>query len=184
MTTEGFSIDLTLEEKSLLDKIELDALSLRGHEHAQRNGRLVIELIKSLVARRGIPEHRRRYFTDPDYYLGSRGRSRQQGFERNGRRGDDILSHPHFLAYLRYFLHGPNLPASVIGKFRQAVLDCGDVTSGDIDPLSKVARQLVRTYRLVPKKAADEFYKLSLEFDIDPDTAAFFHNAVRQVRFA
>ena len=63
----------------------------------QRNGEAVCALMKSLIARKVIPELRVKWFTDPAYFPGGRGKSRQQVFERNGCRGEDIFRHPHFL---------------------------------------------------------------------------------------
>jgi hypothetical protein len=79
---------------------------------------------------------------------GSRRKSRQQMFEHNGCRGKDIFRHPRFLDYLRMFLYGANLPEPVIVQFRQAVNDCGQVSSSDIAPLGKKARAACRAMRM------------------------------------
>src|SRR6266545_4467194 len=96
--------ELTASEKDLLAGITFNPHALREHEADIRNGDAVNTLMKSLIARNAIPPQRVKYFLDPTYYDGGRGKSRKQVFERNGCTGEDIFRHPHFLEYLRYFL--------------------------------------------------------------------------------
>lgn len=182
MSHSTFTIDLNAAEQDLLREIELDALALQGHEAVRRNCDLAAQLMELLIARNAIPSHRVSYFTDPDYYVGGRGSSRQQIFERNGTSGRDIFRHPHFLAHLRYFLHGPDLPAPVIAAFADRIEDCGPVTSGDIQPLSQLARELTRRHRLEPRKAAEEFFRLALEHGLSPGQARPIRDSVQAVR--
>ena len=49
------------------------------------------ELMESLLERDAIPLARRKFFSDPDYYVGGHGRSRLQTFEKNGTRDSSIL---------------------------------------------------------------------------------------------
>lgn len=182
MNERGPDIELTDAEKALLATINFDALKLRGPDDARRNGSAVRDLVKSLAARRAIPEHRRRYFTDPRYYPGGYGRSRQQDFEKNGRYGDEVLVHPHFLEFAWYFLHGANLPAGAVEEFSAAVKSCGTVTSSDVIPLGKTARQIARRYRLEARKASEEFHKLAIDCGIDIGYAVFIRDAVRKMR--
>jgi hypothetical protein len=167
----SFTIDLTDGERLLVEQIEFDPHAIRGPEHAQRNGELVSELMKSLAARSGVPEHRRSYFTDPDYHVGGRGSSRKAIFERHGCHGRAIVEHPDFLRHLRFFLYGANLPSHTTAAFRAAVNDCGMVTSSDIVPLGVTARSLARGLRLSPDEAREEFFKLALDCGLSPDTA-------------
>ena len=67
----------------------------------------------SLLKRKAVPEVRIKYFTDPEYNLSDRRKSKQQIFEQNGTRGTDIFSHPDFLKYLKYFIHGADLPTTL-----------------------------------------------------------------------
>jgi hypothetical protein len=171
---------LTQAERELLEAISFDLPD--GYQAAQHNGEAVCALMKSLIARKGIPELRVKWFTDPAYFPGGRGKSRQQVFERNGRRGEDIFRHPHFLEYLWTFLYGANLPAPVIAQFRQDVKDCGQVTSGDIAPLGKKARAIARAHGLPAHDACEEFYKLALECGIWHSYAEHIRDAVKQMR--
>lgn len=175
-------IALTDEEKAVLATINFDALTLRGPDDVQRNGHAVRDLMKLLAAKGAIPEQRKRYFTDSRYYAGGRGRSRQQVFESNGRYGDAILSNPHFLEYAWYFLYGAKLPENAINEFRTAVKRCGDVTSSDVIPLGKTARQIARSHGLEVREASEEFYKLALDCGIDVSYAVFVRDAVRKMR--
>lgn len=70
------AIELIAEEQALLNTLKFDLDALDGHESFEANADRALALTKQLVARQGIPDHRRRYFVDPDYHLGGRGRSR------------------------------------------------------------------------------------------------------------
>jgi hypothetical protein len=142
----------------------------------------MLALTKSLIDRNAIPESRGRYLSDPDYNVSGRGSSRMDGFVRYGCRGDDILRHPHFLKYLRYLVFGPALPRNLIEAFAQAVNECGNVTSGDTEFLREKARSLVRSARLDPGIAAEEFYKLAIDVGLSADTANCVRIAVKQVK--
>ncbi len=177
-----FAIELTETERSICDQIEMDALKLRGPETANRNADSVMELLDLLDERSGIPQNRIAYFTDPEFNQGNHGRSRQQGFERNGCRGSEILRHPHFLKYLKYFLFGADLPSRVIASFVKTIDGCGTVSSGDITELSTEARRLTRLHRLESRTASDEFFKLAIDCDISPWMADSIRTSVRSVR--
>lgn len=182
MSADGMRIALTAEEQVVLGQIELDASAQHDYQRWRQNGEFVVTLINSLIDRNGIPAHRVRYFDDPIYNPGGRGKSRMDVFEGNGCRGEDIFRHNHFLKFLRYFLHGPILPAAIIAQFQQAVDACGMVTSGDVIPLSKQARDLVRAHRLDPDSASDEVFKLALETGLDPSDAEVMRRSVRQIQ--
>jgi hypothetical protein len=132
-------------------------------EHWNAVGEAALGLMKSLIARKAIPDVRSKYFTDQDFNVGGRGRSRAEIFEKNGTDGEAIFRHPHFLKYLRYFLYGPDLPPPVIEAFRQKIADMGLVTSSDIVPLGAFSRQLTRAHRLRGVDSAEEFFKLALD---------------------
>ena len=182
--SNAFQVPLTPDERALLDRIELDASRLEGHEHWKANAGLVVTLFHSLAERGGIPEHRRKCFTDPRYSVGRRRTSVLEDFERNGTRGEEIIRHPHFLNYLRYFLFGPDLPAPVIAAFQREVDEChGHITSSDITKLSAAARRIARAHRLEPSSASEEFFKLGLEHGLSPDYSQFLRNQVRAIRY-
>jgi hypothetical protein len=177
---ENASFPLQADEVELLAAINLDSVT---HVTYDKNGELVIQLVNKLLARKAIPQHRLRYFNDPEYSGVSRGRSWQQVFESNGTRGEEILRHPSFLKYLRYFIFGPDLPKSVIAAFTREVENCGNVTSGDAIPLSKFARKQARELRMNPHEADVEFYKLALDCGMSPDYAEYVKRAVRGIRY-
>jgi len=175
-------IELTEAEKSVLDEIELNGLALSGQEHALRNGELVDQLMQLLIARKAIPAARLSWFTESNYNIGGHGSSRQDIFERNGTKGKAILHHPNFLAHFRYFVHGPDLLSVIALDFQVRVAECGQVTSGDIVPLGKFARQQARANQLEPSKAAEEFFKLAIECGLSPESATSIRNQVRAIR--
>lgn len=176
-------IEFTPAEQKLYEQIELKALDLKDHVHAKRNGELTEQLMRLLIQRKvAIPQHRVHYFTHQDYFVEGRGKSRKEMFERNGTSGAEIFHHPHFLEYLRYFVEGPQLPGKLIEAFQAKVDECGSITSGDIVPLAKLARQLTREHALTPRDASEEFFKLALEHGLSPDWAVTIRNQVRSVR--
>lgn len=138
--------------------------------------------MRSLIARKAIPEARVRFFNDPEYNIGGHGRSRREVFEKNGTRGEEIFRHPNFLKHLHYFLLGARLQAGVVAAFEGMVAECGHVTSGDVVPLGAFARQQTRAYRLQPAEASEEFYKLALDLNLGQSYASAIRDAVRRAR--
>ncbi|MEM8579648.1 MAG: hypothetical protein AAF922_11505 [Pseudomonadota bacterium] len=116
----GYAIKLTNNESVILSGIELDQSAL-DHEQYKLQGPMVLNLLKSLSERNAIPEVRLRYWSDAEYQIGRLKASHKGLLERNGRHGDDIYTHPHFLKYLRYFLFGAQLPAGAITEFEEVV---------------------------------------------------------------
>lgn len=183
MTDPASTIELTAPEKEMLASLTFDPLSFKGnHEGFRRNADLAYCLTTSLVERKGILEQRVRYFTDPEYYPGGRGKSRQDSFVKHGNNHDETLRHPHFLKHLRYFIHGADLPAAIIRQYTDAVKDCGMVSSSDIPELGAKARNLARAHRLEGSAAADEFFKLSLDLGLSADQSARIRESVKQLR--
>lgn len=141
------------------------------------------ELMHSLLERNAVPLARRKYLSDPEYFVGGHGRSRLQTFEKNGTRGNEIFRHPHFLQYLRYFLYGPDLPKAVIEAFQKKVIACGSpFTGSDALEVAAFARGLTRSQGLDSNKAPEEFYKLALDCGLDAGDARVVRNSVMQVR--
>jgi hypothetical protein len=176
-----WAVSLEADETALLATIELDP-SRVVHQTVHQNGASVVALMGRLGSRKAIPEHRLKYFTDPHFSGVSRGKSHQQVFESNGCRGEDILRHVHFLQFLRYFLFGAALPPAAMVDFSERVRECGNVTSGDVDPLCKAAKRITRAYHLTPSGAAEEFYRLALDCHLSPDYADFVRKAVKSIR--
>jgi hypothetical protein len=176
-----FAIALSSDEQSLLSQINIDPRTLKAASDSRKNGEAVCLLMRALLHRNAIPSHRRNWFTQADCNPAGRCKSRQQVFEGNGTAGDDIFRHPHFLPYLKYFLFGPDLAHETIDRFRQAVADCGNTTSGDIGPLCGLARNLARQQR-AGRDLAEEFFKLALECGQDPFDAREVSDSVKRIR--
>jgi len=176
---EKYHLALTAEERASLAQIELHKMD---HAIYLANQSPLLSLIASLKKREAVPAHRLRYWTDPDYYSGRRKTSRRGNFERNGSRGDEVYTSPSFIPYLKYFLFGPDLPDNVIEAFVDQVGNPDWVTSGDITPMCKRARDLVREHRLDKTRASDEFFKLCLEIGLDLSYAQAVRDDVTGMR--
>jgi hypothetical protein len=175
-------ISLNSEEQMLFNEIEFDPLLLKNSDHARENGDAVFKLLKSLVQRKGIPQIRIRYFTDPEFNLGGRGRSKQEVFEKNGTSGEDIYRHPHFLYYFSYFLSGASLSSLVKEGFKQQVDRCGSITSGDISTLSNWVNQLTKSNKLDQGEGSEEFFKLAIECGINVSYSASIVKGIRKTK--
>lgn len=175
-------IVLEPDEQALFDQLEFDQAKVTVDTY-ETNAELALALFRKLSARGIIPEHRRRWFTDADCNPGGRGRSRMQRWAENGTRGDEVIRHPNFLAHLRYFVRGPDLPAAVIAEFAAEAERCGRITSSDIPMLSDAARTIARAHHLEPLEASNEFYKLALEFGLPPHRCVSFRDKVRAIRY-
>jgi hypothetical protein len=175
-------IPLTEAEKALLERVEFDALQIRGGpEQVKAVCSAARELTLSLLNRKAIPEHRVLWFTDPEHNIGGHKSSRKENFEQNAN-GADILAYVHFLPYLRYFIFGPQLPDAVVDRFGEVVKECGMVTSGDIIPLGDTAKRMTRDYCLNKHGAAEEFYKLALEHGMVDYEARSIRDRVKKSR--
>ena len=172
-------IELTDSELSLLGQIAFDWST---HDEIRASIMPMVALAESLLKRGAIPEVRKLYFTDPERNPSGRGRSRQQIFEGNGTSGPEILAHPHFLPYLRYFIYGPKLPSSIIEEFKQAASWSSYLSGHDVQELTSKAKAVVKQIGAEPHSTADEFHKLALECGAMPSTAATLRQSIRTVR--
>lgn len=172
-------IELTERETDLLDQIRFRNPS---HDELRASLMPMAALTESLLERGAIPEVRLLYFTDPARNPGGRGKSRQQVFENNGTSGTEIYAHGNFLKFLEYFIYGPALPPNIAAKFKEAMAFSGYLTYGDINDLAPAARATVRSARLNPHEAAEEFHKLALECGAMPSGAESIRKSVLAVR--
>jgi hypothetical protein len=172
------TFQLTPTETELLGKIKFEA---RTHDELRWSCSAASELTRLLIERRVIPEIRTRYFTEPEFNIGSK-KSRQQVFESNGTVRRAIFSHPHFLPYLRYFIFGPNLPTSVVVKYHDLAMASSYISGSDMPELLDVAKGAVRRFKLDPKAAAEEFFKLTLECGGDSGSARIIRDSVIRLK--
>lgn len=175
-------VKLTEDEQRLYDATCWDTVKWMNEEWDHRFAHMdrVAELAESLFSRKVIPQHRLDYFLEPDQNAGGYGRSRKQVFESNDTSGREILRHPHFVPYLKYFIFGPDLPESTIDGFTRIIEDdCG--TSGMVlDEICAYVRKEVREKNL-SLDAPDEFFKLALEVD-RPSLATTVRDAAKKAR--
>lgn len=172
-------IELTEHELGLLAQIRFRYTS---HNELCSSIAPMAALTEALLERGAIPEVRLLYFTDPERNPGGRGKSREQVFENNGTSGTEIYAHGNFLKYLEYFVYGPNLSPSIVAKFRETMSFSGYLTAGDINDLAPHARAFVRSARLNPHEAAEEFHRLALECHAMPSSAESIRKSVLAVR--
>jgi len=171
-------IVLDVDEQALAQQLPT---LLCDHDTWMRGQPAMTALAERLLDRKAIPPVRVRYFADPECNPGGRGKSREDVFEKNGTCGDDILRHPHFLAYLEYFLCGPDLPREIIERFREATKG-GYFSGSDWLDLHPIARAAVREYGLNPFEASEEFFKLALECGAPAWSADSLRKTVRAIR--
>jgi hypothetical protein len=146
-------ITLTADEQDLFDCIDFEAHDYRV---VQKNGEAAAALTESLLARKAIPETRLRYFTDVEFNAGYH-KSRKQVFVANGTAGREILTHPNYWKHLRYFICGPDLPATVITGFRAL----SEEPFRELEPIRVYVR--ARARELGGDYAGEEFFKLAVE---------------------
>ncbi len=175
------TVKLTAEEQALFDAIcwDLDELGKKDDriDHLEKMG----ELAEALLERDAIPKVRVAYFADPEMNVGGYGKSREQVFEKNGTSGRDILRHPHFMAYLRYFIYGPDLPKDTIRGFCKIIEDDAGTSGMVLDQIRALVRKEVRDKGLNPGHAADEFFKLAHEIN-KPNLAESARSAAMSAR--
>src|SRR6185312_229422 len=96
------AVKLTPEEQELADQIPWDGGRVPTPDECER----VFELTKSLAEHEAFPDVRLRYFTDPEMNA-CQNKSRQEVFESNGTKGEDIYRHGNFIRHLRYMIYQP-----------------------------------------------------------------------------
>ena len=174
-------VRLNAEERALFDEIcwKSHELGKMGDTFAHLDK--MAELAESLFKRNAIPRVRLAYFTEPEMNVGGHGRSRKQVFEKNGTSGPAIFRHPHFMAYLRYFICGPDLPLGTIEGFCKIIDDDAGTSGMILDQIRTYVRKEVRGKGLNPRHAAEEFFKLACEIG-EPSLAENARSAARTAK--
>ena len=174
-------VQLNEKEQALYQSICWDLDELARRDSATDDLERMGELAESILERDAVPEVRVAYFTDPNMNVGGYGKSRKEVFERNGTTGRDILRHPHFMAYLRYFIYGPDLPKATIEGFCKIIEEDRGTSGMVLDQIRAYVRKEVRDRGLSPGHAADEFFKLAHEIG-KPSIADSVRNAAKSVK--
>lgn len=149
-------VQLTSEEAALRKEMEEEFSSRRPY-----SGKAAHRLLKSLHGREAIPQARLRTFTEP--FPGGRGKSRYDIFVKNGCAGDAIFGHPHFVAYLRYFIDGPALSPSTVEGFRNILIEDSGTSGMVMERLCRFVWAESRNLRLERRAAREEFWRLAHE---------------------
>lgn len=161
-------IELNEHEKGLAEALGSFEIST-DEDYEKRIGKLGRAglLARSLLERDAIPKARLNYFFEPEYNLGNPKKSIKETFESNGTNGEEILTHPHFLKYLKYFIYGADLPQllqSELGSLKEE-------HPYDDEFIEEAALILKTHFKAVGsnhrKKFADEVFKLCLDLDVD-----------------
>jgi hypothetical protein len=177
------AIVLTAEEEAILDRITLDLVTdTDGYEAYSLNAKLIPQLMDLLQKRNAIPKQRLDYFDDPQFRSGRIKGSHRNLFERNSTVGIEIYQHPHFLKYLRYFLFGADLLPDVLDRFKSHVNRHLPISGGDVQDLSKLAKDLVNEHRMEPHEASEEFFKVCLDCGVHQMHAAAVRDIVRKMK--
>ena len=186
---EKYHIKLTDEEQVIVDEIDFESFT---HESYLANQEPILTLLSSLSERGAIPEQRLKYWNDPEYNTGGRGKiSHLVQFEKNGNVDNEVYTHPHFLKYyLGYFLFGTDLPDGLIEMFEADVekeyVNLNYVTSSDITPICRVARKVariaIRQCGLSKSHVAEEFFRLCLDTGLGISYARIVRKNVMRIR--
>jgi hypothetical protein len=175
-------IDLLPDELSFYNSIPFSRKGTElSHEDIVKASEAAVLLVHSLISRKAIPETRIRYFFEPEYNTHSK-KSHRQIFEMNGCSGDEIYKHPHFWPFLHYFIHGPDLPEETKERFIGIVGSESYISGSDIPGLRDFVRSETRKHELNPKAASEEFYKLSLECQIEEHLARLIRDYVHAIQ--
>jgi hypothetical protein len=175
------AISLTKSEQELVSQIDFDfGNKPHGTVSWVPMAAAMDSLMQSLMVREAIPAPRWSLFTEPAYFVGGRGYSHYEMFLRNGTPAEAVFRHGNFVTFLRYFLYGPDLPTHVIAGFRRAVIAYGAFR--DAIEIASHARRLTRTHGLNSDAAAEEFYKLALDCELDVEDAKSIRRSVMNLR--
>jgi hypothetical protein len=177
------SIELTPDEARLVSQTEF-TLAYRSYTELFavycKNKEAIRPLMRSLLCRDAILPSRLALFKDSRYRVQLTNHSVEKEFELNGTRGEEIYIHPGFLTYLRYFLFGADLPNDLISEFAQEVDLRRPLSSHDLSDLGALARQLSKRFNLDPTQVATEFYRLSVDLGLDPNSCRTIHDGVNR----
>jgi len=179
-----YLIELTDDERSIADQIDLRYLETWGSDHEiyLNNGPLIISLMTSLEARDAIPAYWTSYWTDPSSNPGRVKASRKALFEKGNDTDEEIFTHPNFVKHLRYLLLGCELPGHVAKAFMQKAGNPEWVSARDAIDLGKFVRKLARENQIPAHQAVEEFFKLALQMSIKTAAALVLRDAVKQMR--
>lgn len=174
---EIITVELSSEEQELLTHIIFE-MKNQDRDTLIQSCSFASQLTMSLLQRNAISKIRIEYFTNPQYNIGSK-KSRKDIFISNSKTKEEMIKHPHFLKYLKYFIYGPDLTQDTINGFRSILIeDMG--TSGMVQSqLCSFARSETKRHNIERKKAKDEFYKLALECDCGDSLARNVYDAIR-----
>jgi hypothetical protein len=159
-------IELNAQETEWVNTLGTFEISL-SEDYEKRISKLETAdlLARSLLSRSVIPEVRFNYFTKPEYNLSNPKKSHEEIFESNGTKGEEILSHPHFLSYLKYFIYGAELPGSL--KSELAALKENHSYDDDFtEEAAPIIKKYFKSFGSERTAFAEEVFKLCLDLNV------------------
>lgn len=175
-------VELLPEELLLLKKIGDFSIDITWtYEIRQEILDASFNLSYSILKRNAVPFYRLRYFDDPKHNLSNPKRSRLDNFMEKLSSVDEIMKQPTFLKYLKYFIYGPDLPTRVVSelvKIKEEVF-YDDEFFNNAKPLVSF---FCRNSPISKSSLAEEFYKLSLELEIESGFGEQLRNYVMRLK--
>jgi hypothetical protein len=160
-------IELNAQETEWADTLGTFEISL-SEDYDKRISKLETAdlLARSLLSRGVIPEVRFNYFIKPEYNLSNPKKSHEEIFETNGTKGEEILSHPHFLRYLKYFIQGAELPKSLKAEL-VALKENHSYDDDFAEDASPIIRKHFKSFGSIERTSfAEEVFKLCLDLNL------------------
>lgn len=174
----GTTIELTEAERVLLDQIDFSG-QRDDRERVMRSCTASAQLMRRLIERQAIPRRRGRVFFEAEW--GYHRKSWEQLFVERGELGEDIFEHPSFLQYLRFFIHGSDLPHTVIDAMREQVGEPKSFALGDSLAAGKLARKIASAHGLNTSHP-DDLMHLCADLGLTFDCADAIRRAVKTAR--
>lgn len=134
-------------------------------------------LSKSLLEREVIPEIRLKYFVEPAYNLGNTKRSHKDNFNMNGTVGEEILSHPSFFKYLKYFIYGADLPEELKVKLGNLYKNM-HYDDDFVEAATPILKQYFFNSSVERSSFSEEVFKMSLDLGVQLNFAKIIRDKV------
>jgi hypothetical protein len=154
-------IELTKEEAILYKKL-FKKNRTTGRGINDNISEIMMDLFILLQRRNAIPEIRMKIFTDPDYAEHKKN-SPKNYFENKGLYGSNMLRHPDFLQYLKYFISGPDLPKKFIARFCESLEKESELGFKISQGFLKTLQISIRRFNLSIHQCSTEVFRLALE---------------------
>jgi hypothetical protein len=154
-------IELTQAEATLYKKL-IQKNRIQDSLIDENLSEIMMYLFILIQRRNAIPEIRMVIFTDPDYAEHKKN-SPKKYFENKGLYGSNMLRHPDFLQYLKYFISGPDLPKKFIARFCESLEKESELGFKISQGFLKTLQISIRRFNLSIHQCSTEVFRLALE---------------------